>query len=99
MSQDDSNVYLRLSLQRALLGNVTPNIRAVLAESVDKRISMLFYFDGEVSDEDEDLVSVVETEVMADFDENFNVEAIIHRLDSPGPIKNANGCLVYLRKE
>ncbi|WP_045854290.1 hypothetical protein [Raoultella terrigena] len=99
MSREDSNEYLKLSLQRALLGNVTPNISAVSVELVDNRISIFFYFDGEVSDEDEELVSVVETEVMADFDESFDVEAIIHRLDSLDPIKNANGCLVYLRKE
>lgn len=99
MSQNDPNVYLKLSLQRALLGNVTPNIRAVLAELVDKKISMIFYFDGAISDNDEDLVSVVETEVMADYEESFNIEAIIHRLDYPSPIKNANSCLIYLRKE
>jgi hypothetical protein len=99
MSQADLNVYLKLSLQRALLGNVTPNIRAVLAELVDKKIRIIFYFEGGIGDEDEELVSVVETEVMADFDEDFNVEAIIRQLDSPDPIKNANGCLVYLRKQ
>lgn len=99
MSQNDSTVYLKLSLQRALLGNVTPNIRAVLAELEDKKISIVFYFDGAVSDGDEGLVSVVETEVMADYDEKYDVEAIIHRLDYPGPIISANGYLVYLRKE
>lgn len=42
MVLSDLSVYLRLSLQRALLGNVTPNIRAVIAELSGKNISLLF---------------------------------------------------------
>ncbi len=44
MVLSDLSVYLRLSLQRALLGNVTPNIRAVITELSGKNISLLFLF-------------------------------------------------------
>lgn len=91
--------YLRLSLQRALLGNVTPNIRAVITELSGKNISLLFYFEGEVDDDDEELASVIETEIIADFDDDFTVDTIVQRLDYPQRIKNTNGLLVYLRKE
>ena len=99
MVLSDPNVYLRLSLQRALLGNVTSNIRAVIAELSGKNINLHFYFEGEVGDDDEELVSVIETEIIADFDEDFTVDTIVQRLDSPQAIKNKNGLLVYLRKE
>ncbi|WHP32245.1 hypothetical protein QMG90_04745 [Trabulsiella odontotermitis] len=99
MTSSDLSSYVRLSLQRALLGNVTPNIRAVVVELKNKNISLLFYFDGEPNDDDEELVSVVETEVIADFDEDFVIEAIATRLDYPQPIKNTNGMLVFLRNE
>jgi len=95
----DLNSYVRLSLQRALLGNITSNIRAVAIELRIKNISLFFYFDGELDDEDKELVSVVETEVIADFDEDFAIEAIAVRLDYPQPIQNTNGFLVFLRKE
>lgn len=103
MVLSDLSVYLRLSLQRALLGNVTPNIRAVIAELSGKNISLLFYFEGEgegeVDDDDEELVSIIETEIIADFDDDFTVDTTVQRLDSPQRIKNTNGLLVYLRKE
>ncbi|WP_368540820.1 hypothetical protein [Enterobacter soli] len=99
MVLSDLSVYLRLSLQRALLGNVTPNIRAVIAELTGKSISILFYFEGEVDDDDEELASVIETEIIADFDDDFTVYTAVQRLDYPQRIKNTNGLLAYLRKE
>lgn len=99
MVLSDLSVYLRLSLQRALLGNVTPNIRAVIAELSGKNISLLFYFEGEVDDDDEELASVIETEIIADFDDDFTVDTTVQRLDYPQRIKNTKGLLVYLRKE
>lgn len=98
MAVADLNSYLRLSVQRALLGNLAPNIRAVVAKLSGKNIGLFFYFDGQVGDDDE-LVSVIETEVIADFDEDFIVDTTIQRLDFPQQIKNTNGLLVYLRKE
>ncbi|HDK6330971.1 hypothetical protein AAHY48_19675 [Klebsiella variicola subsp. variicola] len=95
----DSNVYLKLSVQRALFGNVTPNIRAVVAELSGKNISLLFYFDGQIDDDDKELVSVIETEIIADFDEDFTVDTTVKRLDPPQPIKNKHGLLIYIRKE
>lgn len=95
----DLNSYLSLSVQRALLGNWAPNIRAVIAELSGKNISLLFYFEGQVDADDEELVSVIETEVIADFDEDFTVDTTIQCLDSRQPINNKNGLLVYLRKE
>lgn len=34
--------YVKLSLQRALLGNVTPNIRAVVVEIEEKKLHCFF---------------------------------------------------------
>lgn len=99
MAVADLNSYLRLSVQRALLGNLAPNIRAVVAKLSGKNIGLFIYFDGQVGDDDDELVSVIETEVIADFDEDFIVDTTIQRLDFPQPINNTNGLLVYLRKE
>lgn len=91
--------YVKLSLQRALLGNVTPNIRAIVVEIEETKITLFFYFEGETDDDDEELASVVETEVIADFDEVYSIDTKVQRLDRPQVIKNNNGVLVYLRKE
>ncbi|RTY52565.1 hypothetical protein EKL29_22720 [Pantoea sp. YU22] len=95
----DFNNYFKLSIQRALLGNVTNNMRAIMAELSENYIKLFFYYDGEVHEDDEEIVSEIEAEVMADFDEHCNFDVSIIRLDYPSPIKNGNGFCVYLRKE
>ena len=99
MNAYDLDRYFRLSLQRALLGNVTPNIRGVIALLDDNQIYLTFYFDGEISESDEENASEIETEVIADFDEKYTIDTQIKRLDFPHRIKLDKGFLVYLRKE
>jgi hypothetical protein len=95
----DFNNYFKLSIQRALLGNVTENMRAIMAELSENNIKLFFYYDGEVHENDEETVSEIETEVIADFDEDCNFDVNIIRLDYPNPIKKSSGFCVYLRKE
>lgn len=60
-------VLLKLSLQRALLGEVTDSLMAVTAGAKGKTIVLRAYFDGEVSEDDEERMQCVGTEVIADF--------------------------------
>lgn len=98
-NQTDFNNYFKLSIQRALLGNVTNNMRAIIAELSENNIGLFFYYDGEVHEDDEEIVSEIETEVIADFNEDCNFNVNIIRLDYPNSIKNDRGFCVYLRKE
>lgn len=91
-------VKTRLSLQRALLGEVSPNLRAVVFSMTGLVIDARFYFDGPISQEDEETVSCVETEVLADYEPGYTVTAHCIRLDFPAPI-NDDGVWVYLRQE
>lgn len=65
-----NNHELLLSIQRALLGNVTPNLRAVCVKLKEKKISIHFYYDKNISDEDRELSAHTIDQVMADFWEN-----------------------------
>jgi hypothetical protein len=60
-------VRLLLSIQRALLGEVTPNIRAVTAHIDAQTIVLRWIIDGEISDSFRHDLSAVGTEVAADF--------------------------------
>lgn len=40
--QTDFNNYIKLSIQRALLGNVTNNMRAITAELSENNIKLFF---------------------------------------------------------
>ena len=60
-------VRLLLSIQRALLGEVTPNIRVVTAQIDAQIIVLRWIIDGEISDSFRLDLSAVGAEVVADF--------------------------------
>lgn len=90
---------LQLSIQRALLGAITPNIRAIFFELIEKNIQIFFYYDGKIQDDDEENASVVTSEVIADFDDEFDLDLIIKQIDYPMDVVHPNGICVYYRKE
>jgi hypothetical protein len=70
-------VRLLLSIQRALLGEVTPNIRAVTAQIDAQTIVLRWIIDGEISDNFRCDLSAVGTEVVADFETHQIAEEFI----------------------
>jgi len=87
---DSRHWKVLLSVQRALLGTVGPNLRGVAAAWDGDEVRVVCYFHGPISDVDREEMSVAETEVMADF------------LDIDMPEKmNGQGlrAWVFLRKE
>ena len=78
-------VRLLLSIRRALLGEVTPNIRAVTAQIDAQTIVLRWIIDGEISDSFRRNLSAVGTEVVADFASHQIAEEFI-RCDAPRSI-------------
>jgi hypothetical protein len=95
-SQRRSDVLL--SIQRALLGEVSPRLRAVTVTFDEKSVAARAYFDGELDDEDRESMSSVETQLLADFPEEHSVTVECHRLDAPAPIAD-DGTWVFARRE
>lgn len=91
-------VVARLSIQRALLGEVSSQLRAVVFSIVGRDLDIRFYFDGFIREEDAESVSCVEAEVIADSEPEDTVTVHCIRLDAPEPI-NDNGVWVYRRRE
>lgn len=94
----DPVVYARLSLQRALLGAITPNLKAVCID-VDKKTKKLFisfFYDGEITDEFFDIASTAMAEV--DVPGYYELDEKIEKLDFPEKIPS-RGHLVYLQQE
>jgi hypothetical protein len=95
---------LKLSVQRALVTNVFPSLRAVCVESRKNLIFLCFYCDGEASDDDRECCESVFDEVSADFfyaSEDkplIEFEVPIVRLDYPKKIPLI-GEWVYYRYE
>lgn len=90
---------LKLSIQSALLGAITENIRNVAVYINEKKIFLYFFINGEISEDEKENISIIETEVIADFEDDFDIESIIKRVDTPEPITLDRGFSVFQRKE
>jgi hypothetical protein len=98
---DQSNLRaaLLLSIQRALLGEVTPNIRAVTGRIDSDRIVLRWIVDGAISDELKGDLGAVGTEVVADFPIHQISEEFV-RCDAPADIRGHYlDYIAYLRKD
>lgn len=67
------NLDARLSLQKALLGEITNNMRAVMVACSQNEIKFRVVFSGNPSFDDKMRVSEIETEVIADFLDDVTV--------------------------
>lgn len=94
----DQILDARLSLQRALLGEVPASLRAVVFSIVGNKLDVRFYYDGPINDVDAESASCVEAEVLADYTADDIVGIHLVRLDSPSFIKD-DGTWVYQRRE
>jgi len=74
---------LILSVNRALWGEVGPNLRAVTAGSDGKTIRLRFFIDGEPSERDRESAGRVGAEVIADFPTCDLVEEEVVRINAP----------------
>lgn len=87
-------------MQSALLGIVTPELRAVILDvcGEDGVVYIRFYYEGEVSEKLIDLWECALSEATADLDPNCLQDIALVRLDYPKEIP-FRGRLAYLRKE
>ncbi len=96
MSIDEKTVLL--AIQQAMLGEIGPNLRAVILKYHGSTLEFECYFDGEISNEDSESMSCVETELIAFLPENILVRHTVHRLDAPSQIPK-KAVWVYYRRE
>ncbi|TIN21628.1 MAG: hypothetical protein E5Y31_20470 [Mesorhizobium sp.] len=96
----DIRARLLLSVQRALLGAVSPRLRAVTCAWEGVEIKLRFVFDGEPVDQDLEDAGIVAGEVAADFPAPWTVDEDIARLDYPDDLRpGALALWAYWRKE
>ncbi|MCL1471629.1 scaffold protein involved in DNA repair [Argonema antarcticum] len=86
-----------LSVQRALLGEVSPALRGVTVGWDENSIAILCYYDRKISPEDREAMSCVETEVMADFPD-LQMDLDVIQCDVPQEMKLLD-VWVYRRSE
>jgi hypothetical protein len=95
-----SRVMFLLSLQRAMLGEVFPALRAMAVTWDTQSIHMTAYVDSSSTSQDVESVHVIEGYVAGDFPEWVKVESEIVVYDEPAPLPYAaDAILVYSRRE
>ena len=94
------NVTIRLSLQRALLCEVSKNLRMVAYESNEEErlIIVYFFFDENITEENKESVNSILAEFSGDFDEKMQIIDRCIRLDYPKKLP-MYACTIYRRKE
>jgi hypothetical protein len=89
-----------LSLQQALLGIVTPDLRAVEVWIEDRHVRASFAYDGEIGVEHREAVSEIETLVLADLPDDVEVQfdaVSVPRARDVGIMRDS--VYAYLRRE
>lgn len=81
-------VLVLLSLQRAMLGEIFPALRAVTVEWSPSAVKFFAYVDGPLTEEDADSLSCISTEVAADFWPGVDIDYEVVRLDCPERIED-----------
>lgn len=92
--------YALLAVQSALLGAVTPELRAVVVDMCKETrlLYLYFYYDSNASEELIDLWQCAVTEASADLGPDCVLDDGVERLDYPKAIP-LRGRYAYLRKE
>lgn len=97
-TNDDLGVQVRLSVQRALWGQVVPALRAVSVDIDERQVYFRCIFDGEPTEEVWELMSDAAGEVIADFRAPYTIEEEYLTVKFPGEMNHLR-YLVYLRHE
>ncbi len=82
----DGKEHAQASLKRALQGNATPNIRAVLLGLKPDGLFIRFVLHRAPDGEDTDSIGIITTEVMADYDHSIIEHDTLVDSNSPAPV-------------
>lgn len=87
------------SMQRALIGHVTPNLRSVYLDVDDSLITLVFFYDKPPSEDEMELASLADTEFISDYPSpEYRTECKIFTLPYPENFPK-HGLCVYKRYE
>lgn len=97
---DNRRNEVLVAMQVALLGEVAAQLRIVAVRWDEASVNFVAYFDGEISEEDQESMSCVETELIAWFPQTPRISYEVHRLDYPEHVPRVPGMVfAYSRRE
>ncbi len=97
MNGVNPDLLLKLSLQRALLGEITANMAAVTTSIQDYTISVVFQFFDPPLESEKESVSSIATDVIANFPDGYVIDAVTSIISNRKA--EPNQTWIFLRKE
>jgi hypothetical protein len=89
-----------LVAQRAILGEITPNVRSVSGALCESLVTVRYILDGEIAEEDRERLACTATEILAATEDPWMLEDQFLRVDQPDPLSSHElPLLVYRRHE
>ena len=99
MAEPITRASIVLAANRALWGEVSSSVRKVFTKADYHHVYIHFVMDGSISDDDQESIRCVASELVADFPEHGVKESSV-RLDAPTRVPDLEGWyLVFARRE
>lgn len=92
-------IRLRIVTQNALLGKITKEVRGVYVKIDKNCISICVVIDGPISDYWNEEIYEIGTSIISNFNENYNIDENLIRVDYPISLSFDNYLCVYKRYE
>jgi len=86
------------SLQRAMLGEIFPALRAVTVEWSQRKVRFFAYVDGPLKEADAESLSCISAELAADFWPGVDIEYQVVRSDLPAKIDDTRARVFHRRE-
>lgn len=96
---DNKIVRLRISIQNALIGRITSEVRGVYVKIDKNCIDIYVVIDGKFSCYWNEVIYEIGTDVIADFDDTYIINENLVRLDYPENLFFEDCICVYRRFE
>jgi hypothetical protein len=90
---------LVVSFNRAMIGTITPHVRAITIAWTEDSLISCFYFDRAVTEFDEDIANQITTEVIADFPNIMKEETKVFHFNGDHRDIPFLEAWIFLRKE
>ena len=92
-------IRLRIVTQDALLGKITKEVRGVFVKIDRNCISICVVIDGPISDYWNEEIYEIGTSIISNFNENYNIDENLIRVDYPISLSFDDYLCVYKRYE
>lgn len=95
---DERATTVLLAIYDALLGAIPAHLRAITARWGETDIHFDCFYDGEITETDQETMEIVETEVSSHYPVTHTVSHGVHRLDFPAEFPDW-GRFIFHRQE